>query len=98
MRDSAWSSRSRRVASRCVAARYERQAWCSSSSSHRVPSTQSLYRVLLASSPGTDLRHDPDRLDAVPPGDLLALLAAAGPVADRHLERPDPAGQQLGGD
>src|ERR1700761_5299943 len=42
--------------------------------------------------------QDPHRLDAVAPGELLAGLAAARLVADRHLERPDTAAQQLPGD
>src|SRR5262245_34150192 len=42
--------------------------------------------------------EDPERLNAVPPRDLLALLARAGAVADRHLERAQPAAQQLAGD
>jgi hypothetical protein len=41
--------------------------------------------------------EDPERLDAVLPGDLLALLAAPRAVADRHLVGADPAAQQLAG-
>src|SRR5580704_18184718 len=42
--------------------------------------------------------QDPHRLDAVAPGELLAGLAAARLVADRHLKGPDTAAQQLPGD
>src|SRR5437762_14195824 len=42
--------------------------------------------------------EDPQRLDAVLPGDLLALFTGARPVADRHLVGPDPPAQQLAGD
>src|SRR5580693_7276001 len=42
--------------------------------------------------------QDPQRLDAVAPGELLAGLAAARLVADRHLIGPDTAAQQLPGD
>src|SRR5579863_8412016 len=42
--------------------------------------------------------QDPHRLDTVAPGELLAGLAAARLVADRYLEGPDTAAQQLPGD
>src|SRR5690242_15361421 len=42
--------------------------------------------------------EDPQRFDAVPPGDLLALFAGARAVADRHLVGPDAPAQQLAGD
>ena len=42
--------------------------------------------------------QDPHRLHAVSPGDFLARCPAARPVGDRHLERADPARQQLGRD
>jgi hypothetical protein len=43
-------------------------------------------------------KNDPQRLDAVHPGDLLALGAGPGVVGDRYLERPDPPAQQLAGE
>src|SRR3954447_14892926 len=39
--------------------------------------------------------QDVERLDAIPPGDLLALFPATRPVTDRHLIRTDLATQQL---
>src|SRR5579871_1532250 len=42
--------------------------------------------------------QDPHRLDTVTPGELFARLAAACLVADRYLEGPDTAAQQLPGD
>src|SRR5438270_358499 len=43
-------------------------------------------------------QEDPQRLDTVTPGELLALVTAAGTVADRDLERAHPAAQDLAGD
>src|SRR5215207_5500066 len=44
-----------------------------------------------------DLAQDPQRLDTVLPGDLLALLPAPGAVADRHLVRADAPLEQFAG-
>src|SRR4051812_14684083 len=48
--------------------------------------------------PDTLPTKNPECLDAVLPGQLLAFLAGPGLVADRHLVGPVAVAQQLSGD
>src|SRR5258705_12691534 len=41
--------------------------------------------------------EDPERLDAVAPGDLLPLVPGPGRIADRYFIGPDTPAQQLAG-